>query len=608
MCGIIGIVRHEKNCVPDLIEGLKALEYRGYDSSGVAVVEAKSGLRRRRAKGKLVQLEQVLNLENIEGTTGIGHTRWATHGAPTETNAHPHVAGQVCVVHNGIIENYQELREGLLEKGHHFESETDTEVIAHLLDDYKQSGLSIAEAFQKTLAQLKGAYAVAVLLADSPDTLLCARQGSPLVIGRHTSDGYYIGSDALTLTGKTDEICYLENGDWAVLTPDGMQAYDEDNKPVERDFTKVTINPSVLTKGPYRHFMLKEIFEQPEAITRSLQHYIDFEFQQTRFKGLKMDTKDVSKITLVACGTSYYAAMVAKYWFESMVRIPVEVDIASEYRYRGAFQPKNGLSIFISQSGETADTLAALQHAKSAHQYTIALVNQETSTMAREADLALPLCAGTEIGVASTKAFTCQLAVLVMLSMHLAHSRGVLDDQAPLVSELLKLPALLQQALDLNDDIEALAKTLKDSTSTLYMGRGPLYPLALEGALKLKELSYIHAEGYAAGEMKHGPIALIDASLSTVFLLPNDPLFEKSFSNMQEILSREGRVIAVTDKAKKRELSKVVKELIIMPDSSSLIAPILYAIPMQLLSYHVAVHKGTDVDQPRNLAKSVTVE
>ena len=607
MCGIIGIVG--KDQVADrLVEGLRRMEYRGYDSAGVCTVQD-GQLIRRRAEGKLKNLEAVLAADPAPGTTGIAHTRWATHGAPTTSNAHPHATREVALVHNGIIENFKPLREALQARGRVFESETDTEVVAHLVSEQVEAGKSPQEAVKHVLPQLRGAFALAIAFREHPDMLIGARLGSPLVVGYGEGETY-LGSDALALAGLTQRIAYLDEGDWVVITRDGAQIFDAENNPAEREITISGATGAMIEKGNYRHFMLKEIHEQPIVVAQTLRSYIRGVEQTVALPQMDFDLSAVKRITIVACGTSFYAGLVAKYWFESFARVPVDIDVASEFRYRDPVFEDGGLALFISQSGETADTLAALRHAKKAGQKIAVVVNVPTSTMAREADLLLPTHAGPEIGVASTKAFSCQLAVLAALAAHLAVVKGKMsrEEEVQVVRHLIEAPAALNAALAYDDAIAAMAHLIAPARDVLYLGRGPDYPLAMEGALKLKEISYIHAEGYAAGEMKHGPIALIDENVPIIVIAPSGPLFEKTVSNMQESQARGGKIVLISDAEGLAEAGDGCLATIEMPKVHPLIAPLVYAVPVQLLAYHVAVAKGTDVDQPRNLAKSVTVE
>ena len=607
MCGIIGIVGKEE--VADrLVDGLRRMEYRGYDSAGVCTL-FNNQLVRRRAEGKLINLVKELAGNPAPGQVGIAHTRWATHGAPTTSNAHPHATGEVALVHNGIIENFRPLREELIARGRHFESETDTEVVAHLISEQVEAGKSPEEAVQAVLPRLRGAFALAIAFRQHPDMLIGARLGSPLVVGYGDGETY-LGSDALALAPLTQKISYLEEGDWVVLTRDGAAIHDAGNHAVIREVTTSGASAAAIEKGNYRHFMQKEIFEQPVVVAQTLRSYIRQLERQVALPQIDFDLSNINRVTIVACGTSYYAGMVAKYWFEQFARVPVDIDVASEFRYRDPVLEKGGLALFISQSGETADTLAALRHCKAEGQTIAVVVNVPTSSMAREADLLLPTHAGPEIGVASTKAFSCQLAVLAALATRLAVCRGRMDraEEAEVVDHLLQAPAAINAALAFDDAIASMAYLIAPARDVLYLGRGPDYPLALEGALKLKEISYIHAEGYASGEMKHGPIALIDESVPVIVLAPSGPLFEKTVSNMQEVRARGGKIVLVSDAEGIAEAGEGCLATIEMPRVHPLIAPLVYAIPVQLLAYHVAVAKGTDVDQPRNLAKSVTVE
>jgi glutamine---fructose-6-phosphate transaminase (isomerizing) len=607
MCGIIGIVG--KDPVADrLVDGLRRMEYRGYDSAGVCTVEG-GQLVRRRAQGKLANLVRELESNPAPGLIGIAHTRWATHGAPTTSNAHPHATQEVALVHNGIIENFKSLREELTARGRTFESETDTEVVAHLISEQVEAGKSPQDAVKAVLPQLRGAFALAIAFRSCPDMLIGARLGSPLVVGYGEGETY-LGSDALALAPLTQKIAYLDEGDWVIVTAHGAQIFDKDNAPVTREITTSGVSAAAIEKGNYRHYMQKEIFEQPTVVAQTLSSYIRPLEQAVVLPQMDFDLAGVKRITIVACGTSFYAGMVAKYWFEQFARVPVDLDVASEFRYRDPVLEDGGLALFISQSGETADTLAALRHSREQGQKIAVVVNVPTSSMAREADLLLPTHAGPEIGVASTKAFTCQLAVLAALAAHLAVAKGKMtrDDEREVVKHLTEAPAALNAALAHDEDIAAMAHLIAPARDVLYLGRGPDYPLALEGALKLKEISYIHAEGYASGEMKHGPIALIDEAVPVIVIAPSGPLFEKTVSNMQEVRARGGKVVLISDADGIAEAGEGCLATIEMPKVHPLIAPLVYAVPVQLLAYHVAVAKGTDVDQPRNLAKSVTVE
>ena len=607
MCGIIGIVSNEP-VVGRLVEGLRRMEYRGYDSAGVCTIDD-GRLVRRRAQGKLDNLVAELARNPAPGEIGIAHTRWATHGAPTENNAHPHATKHLALVHNGIIENFRELREELRADGRTLESDTDSEVVAHLISREYENGASPQEAVKAILPRLRGAFAIAIAFREFPDMLIGARRGSPLVVGYGEGE-MFLGSDALALAPLTQRISYLEEGDWLVIERGGAQIFDEANQPVEREIRSSGASAAAVEKGNYRHFMQKEIFEQPTVVAQTLASYVHQANNQVALPQFDFDLSRIRRVTIVACGTSYYAGLVAKYWFEHFARVPVDIDVASEFRYREPVLEDGGLSLFISQSGETADTLAALRHCKDNGQTIAAVVNVPTSTMAREADLLLPTHAGPEIGVASTKAFTCQLAVLAALAAHMAVKKGLMDraEEAEVVKHLLEAPASLNAALDHDDDIAAMAPLIAPARDVLYLGRGQDYPLALEGALKLKEISYIHAEGYAAGEMKHGPIALIDDEVPVIVIAPSGPLFEKTVSNMEEVRARGGKIVLISDAKGLAESGDGCLATIEMPQVHPLIAPLVYAIPVQLLAYHVACVKGTDVDQPRNLAKSVTVE
>ena len=607
MCGIVGILGAE-GVAEEVVDALKRLEYRGYDSAGVAsLVNGK--IERRRAEGKLAKLAAHLRADPLPGAVAIGHTRWATHGAPTTTNAHPHIYGDVAIVHNGIIENFQELRAELAAKGHQFESDTDTEIVAHLVHAAMADGKSPRAAAAATFKRLEGAFALALIFAGEPDLMIGARKGSPLAVGFGEGE-MYLGSDALALSPFTRRIAYLEEGDWVVLTRAGAEFFDEADKPVDRAITLSNVTAALIDKGNHRHFMAKEIYEQPDAVSHTLAAYISAQRDSITLHGLDIDLAAISKLTIVACGTAYYAGCVAKYWFEQLARLPVEVDIASEFRYREAAMPEGGMALFISQSGETADTLAALRYSREQKQHIASVVNVAESSIARESDLIFPTHAGPEIGVASTKAFTCQLSALAALAIAFARARGKIDaeKEAHLIRTLTELPRLINKALDQNRQFEQISHDLAKARDVLYLGRGANYPLALEGALKLKEISYIHAEGYAAGEMKHGPIALIDEEVPVVVIAPSDNLFDKTTSNMQEVAARGGRIILFSDAAGVNKVGHYADQCVTMPDIDPFISPIVYAVPVQLLAYHTAVFKGTDVDQPRNLAKSVTVE
>ncbi len=607
MCGIIGIV--SQTPVADrLVDGLRRMEYRGYDSAGVCTLDHGEMIRRR-AEGKLANLVRELSAHPAPGPVGIAHTRWATHGAPTASNAHPHATKEVALVHNGIIENYKPLREELLAEGRTLESETDSEVVAHLISREIEGGATPEEAVATVLPRLRGAFALAIAFRAHPGILIGARLGSPLVVGYGEGE-MFLGSDALALASLTQKVTYLEEGDWAVVTRDGVTIRDIDGEVAERAITTSGASAAAVEKGNYRHYMQKEIFEQPTVVAQTLGSYLRPAEGVVALPQFDFDLSSIRRVTIVACGTSFYAGMVAKYWFEQFARVPVDIDVASEFRYREPVLEDGGLALFISQSGETADTLAALRHCK-AHGQTIAVVvNVPTSSMAREADLLLPTHAGPEIGVASTKAFTCQLAVLAALAAHMAVRKGRMDrdEEAEVVKHLLEAPAALNAALDHDADIAAMAPLIAPARDVLYLGRGADYPLALEGALKLKEISYIHAEGYASGEMKHGPIALIDENVPVIVLAPSGPLFEKTVSNMEEVRARGGKVVLISDAEGLDQAGDGCLATIEMPRVHPLIAPLVYAVPVQLLAYHTACVKGTDVDQPRNLAKSVTVE
>jgi glucosamine--fructose-6-phosphate aminotransferase (isomerizing) len=607
MCGIIAILG-TKNAVPHLVEGLKRLEYRGYDSSGVATL-VEGQLERRRAEGKLLNLEKLLGTDPLQGIIGIGHTRWATHGKPSDRNAHPMMTDKVAVVHNGIIENFQELKKELQSKGHQFTSDTDTEVVACLLTEYLNLGFAPKEALQKAVGRMEGAYAIAAIIAGHEDMILCARKGSPLVVG-HGDGEMFIGSDAIALAPLTRKLTYLEEGDWGIINRKGAEIFDEEGRSVHRPITIVDISSAVAEKGNYDHFMLKEIFEQAEVLPRTLHNLVDPISKTIRLPNLAFQWKDVTRLTFVACGTSYHSAMVAKYWFEQIAKIPVDVDIASEFRYRSPVLSKNGVSLFISQSGETIDTLAALRYAKSNGQHILSIVNRPESTMARESDAILQTLVGPEIGVASTKAFTGQLVVLACLALAVAKARGTISsaEETDFITSLASLPNHIRLILKDADRYHEIAASLVNAKDVLYLGRGTAYPVALEGALKLKEISYIHAEGYASGEMKHGPIALIDKGTPVIMVAPSDALIEKSLSNLEEVVARGAHVILLSDDEGISKLRNNDVLKIRLPKVNEFLTPILYTIPVQLLAYYVAVLKGTDVDQPRNLAKSVTVE
>jgi glucosamine--fructose-6-phosphate aminotransferase (isomerizing) len=605
MCGIVGILgRHE--AAPILVEALKRLEYRGYDSAGIATLNA-GVLDRRRAVGKLINLQDLLVHEPLAGKSGIGHTRWATHGEPNVNNAHPHQTRRVAVVHNGIIENFRELREDLATKGIHHETDTDTETVALLAQSYLDQGLSPRDAAEQTIARLMGAYALCFLFEGEDDLMIAARKGSPLAIG-HGDGEMFVGSDAIALAPMTDKVTYLDEGDWAVITRTSLEIRDSEGRLANRDMRTIKIDTASVDKGGHKHFMAKEIAEQPSVLTNALGYYIQDGKIVLPDPGL--DFAQIDHLTMVACGTAFYACLVAKYWFEQIARLPVEIDVASEFRYREPPIPKGTAALFVSQSGETADTLAALRYCKGKVDKIVSVVNVPESSIARESDLPLPILAGIEIGVASTKAFTCQLTVLAILAIKAAQDRGHMnpDQVAEALEQVKSVPGLMSHALALGERTKAVSRKLAEARDILFLGRGPMYALAHEGALKLKEISYIHAEAYASGELKHGPIALVDKHVPVIVMAPRDALFEKTISNMQEVMARGGKVLLITDKQGAKEAGPGVWDTILMPEVAPFVAPILYAIPAQLLAYHTAVAKGTDVDQPRNLAKSVTVE
>ena len=607
MCGIIGVLG-KSEVSPTIIETLRRLEYRGYDSAGIATLDC-GAITSRRAVGKLSELEAVLATRPVNGTSGIGHTRWATHGAATEDNAHPHIAGPVAVVHNGIIENFRELRDELTAKGVNFASETDTEVVAQLCAYYIADGKSPQDAVATTLSRLTGAFALAFLFEGEDDLLIAARRGSPLAIG-HGDGEMFIGSDAMALAPVTNRITYLEEGDWAVLTRAGVDIFDALGNPADRPIRVVNVDQIMVDKGEHRHFMMKEIHEQPSVTAFALSHYLNSERTAINLPEGHIDFGQFDRIVLVACGTAHYACSVAKYWFEQIARIPVEIDVASEFRYREP--PMNGREcvMFISQSGETADTLAALRYVQGKAASIVAIVNVAESSISREADLSLPIMAGPEISVASTKAFTCQLTVLACLAILAGRQHGTIDEaeEKRLINALMSAPRLIGEAIKTSAELNVASRDMAKAQDILFLGRGPLFPLALEGALKLKELSYIHAEGFPSGELKHGPIALVDDSVPVVVFTPSGGLFEKTVSNMEEVMARGGKILLITDEEGAATASHGVWHTVIMPKVDPFIAPIVYAAPAQLLAYHTAVEKGTDVDQPRNLAKSVTVE
>ncbi|GLO78729.1 glutamine--fructose-6-phosphate transaminase (isomerizing) [Sulfitobacter pontiacus] len=606
MCGIVGILgQHE--VAPTLVEALKRLEYRGYDSAGIATIDA-GKLDRRRAVGKLVNLSDLLVHEPLAGKSGIGHTRWATHGAPSVTNAHPHQAGPVAVVHNGIIENFRELRAELSKDGVEFVTETDTETVVLLTQKYMAEGLGPVDAATKTIARLHGAFALAFLFDGEDDLMIGARKGAPLAVG-YGDNEMYLGSDAIALSPMTDRVTYLEEGDRAVLTRTSVKIYDANDAPVDRVIKKISLDTTRIDKAGHKHFMAKEIAEQPAVIGEALSRYLTAD-GEIMLPDPGLDFTKIDRITMVACGTAFYACLTAKYWFEQIARMPVEVDVASEFRYREPPISDRTMALFVSQSGETADTLAALRYCAGKADLITSVVNVTESSIARESNLALPIHAGVEVGVASTKAFTCQLTVLFLMVLKAAVDRGAItkEELADYVSGLRSMPSLINTALEQNAALRDEAYKLSSARDVLFLGRGAMFPLALEGALKLKEISYIHAEAYASGELKHGPIALIDENVPVVVMAPNDTLFDKTVSNMQEVMARKGKVILISDRAGLDEAAEGTWGQIEMPPVADALAPILYAIPAQLLAYHTAIAKGTDVDQPRNLAKSVTVE
>ena len=607
MCGILGYLGGNE-AVPVLMDGLRRLEYRGYDSAGVAVL-SRRGLVRRREAGKIANLEASLALESLEGHAGIGHTRWATHGAPTGRNAHPHVAGCVAVVHNGIIENYRALRDELRARGCRFDSDTDTEVVAHLFDELLKTGWSLDAAVVALMQRLEGMFALGFLVAGTGEVLVAARRGAPLAVGWGEGE-MYLASDAIALAGHTRKVTYLEEGDFAVIRRDGAQLHDARGHKVSRPVVDTELTGAAIGKGNYRHFMEKEIHEQPTAVGETLGRYLDPETGTIGLPGLDVDLGAVPRMTLIACGTAYYAALIGRYWLEGVARLPADADIASEFRYRRAPMAEGGLAVFVSQSGETADTLAALRYARGLGQTIVAITNTETSTVAREADFVLPTHAGPEVGVAATKTFTSQIAVLLSLAAATACARGELDDGSitRLADAMTTLPSTLARVLNMEDEFRRIAHDVAEARYVLYLGRGTSSVIAMEGALKLKEISYIHAEAYASGEMKHGPIALIDEHVPIIVVAPSDDLFEKTMSNVQEAKARGGRVILITDRQGSARAGSVAGRKVVLPVVDALVSPIVYAIPVQMIAYHAAVRKGTDVDQPRNLAKSVTVE
>jgi glucosamine--fructose-6-phosphate aminotransferase (isomerizing) len=605
MCGIVGVLGHHE-AAPILVEALKRLEYRGYDSAGIATVNA-GDLDRRRAVGKLVNLQDLLVHNPLAGKAGIGHTRWATHGQPNVNNAHPHKTQRVAVVHNGIIENFRELREELAAKGIGYETDTDTETVALITQSYLDDGLTPREAAEKAINRLEGAYALCFLFDGEDDLMVAARKGSPLALG-HGDGENFVGSDAIALAPMTDKITYLNEGDWAVITRTSIEIRDADGNIANREMRVINIDTASVDKGGHKHFMSKEIAEQPSVLANALGYYI--KEGKIELPGKGIDFASLDRLTMVACGTAFYACLTAKYWFEQIARMPVEIDVASEFRYREPPITKGTAALFVSQSGETADTLAALRYCDGKADKILSVVNVPESSIARESDLALPILAGTEISVASTKAFTCQLTVLAILAVKAAHDRGHLDaaQMADALEKIKAVPALMSQALALGERTNEVSQKLSEARDILFLGRGPMYALAHEGALKLKEVSYIHAEAYASGELKHGPIALVDKHVPVIVMAPRDALFDKTISNMQEVMARGGKVLLITDKKGAEQAGDGVWETILMPEVDPFVAPILYAIPAQLIAYHTAVAKGTDLDQPRNLAKSVTVE
>ena len=607
MCGIVGILgNHEAS--PILVDALKRLEYRGYDSSGIATIND-GVLERRREIGKLVNLADKLVHQPLKGKIGIGHTRWATHGSPTLANAHPQKTGKVAVVHNGIIENFKKLRDELISNGANFQSETDTETIAQLCMSFIDGGDDPKIAAKKTLARLEGAYALCFLFHGYDNLLIAARKGSPLAIG-HGNGEMFVGSDAIALAPMTNQVTYLEEGDWALITRESLEILDSNGTEIKRSKQTLDLNTQNIAKGNHKHFMAKEIAEQPSVLADAIQHNLNTSRDKLEISDLELDFKNINRITLVACGTAFLACNVAKYWFEKIARISIDLDVASEFRYREPPVEKNNLAIFVSQSGETADTLAALRYCNKNKMKTLGIVNVDESTIAREASMSMQIHAGPEIGVASTKAFSCQLSILYFLVIKAAKEKGIIDNnqEAELVKSILQLPSIIVDALSLESEIKLAAQELSKASNAIFLGRGAMYPLALEGALKLKEISYIHAEGYASGELKHGPIALVDENMPVIVLAPKDELFDKTVSNMHEVMARGGKVLLITDTEGASEAQEGTWKTIIMPKISNDLAPILYSIPAQLLAYHTAVSKGTDVDQPRNLAKSVTVE
>ncbi len=607
MCGIVGVIGRS-NAAECLLEGLRRLEYRGYDSAGIATL-ADGAIDRRRAPGKIINLARRVKADPLNGTLGIGHTRWATHGVPSESNAHPHANGRVAVVHNGIIENFQELRDELEGKGHAFYSDTDTEVVVHLISQYLSEGKSPECSVRAALGRLEGAFSLAILITDTPDKLFGARRGSPLAVGYGDGE-MYLGSDAMALAPMTQRITYLEEDDWAIVTRDGAEVRDSAGKTVDRPITQTALSGALIGKSEYPHYMLKEIYEQPQVLGDTLRALFNPAARSITLPPMPFDLKAVERITAVACGTAYYACLVAKYWIEMLAKVPVDADIGSEFRYRTPPMVPGGLGVFVSQSGETADTLAPLRYCKTQKQHILSIVNVPESSVARESDIVLPTLAGPEIGVASTKAFTTQLMALACFAINLAKARGAIgaDVEARLSTALVEVPSRVVDMLHMDEAIADIAADMVGARDILYLGRGLLYPIAMEGALKLKEISYIHAEGYAAGEMKHGPIALIDEGIPVVVIAPSDGLFEKTLSNVEQVVARGGRVVLISDEVGIKRAGKSAHHAICMPKLDPFVMPIIAAVPVQLLAYHIAVLKGTDVDQPRNLAKSVTVE
>ncbi|GBQ15007.1 glutamine--fructose-6-phosphate transaminase (isomerizing) [Swaminathania salitolerans] len=607
MCGICGVVGHQ-NATPLIVEALRRLEYRGYDSAGIASL-VDGQIARRRAAGKLDNLQAVLDVQPLSGTTAIGHTRWATHGLPNESNAHPHAAGRVAVVHNGIIENYEELRAEMIAAGRVFTSETDTEAVAQLADFYLDQGLTPREAASRTLARLQGAYALAIIFSDHEGLMIGARHGAPLAVGFGEGE-MFLGSDSLALAPLARRIAYLDDGDWCVLRPDGVEFFDASNQRVQRPIQTVALIAGTVGKDGYRHYMEKELHEHPVVIGQTLQRIIDPVTRAINLPEFPFDVADVPRAIVTACGSAFYAGLVARYWLEAEARLPVDIDVASELRYRDPPLVPGGLALMISQSGETADTLAALRALRQRGQHIVSILNVEASTMGRESDVVLGMVAGPEISVASTKAFTAQLSVLAVLTIAIGQARKTITEKraGDMLAALLDLPSRAAEVFSRLSDIQSMAASVAEARDVLYLGRGVCFPVALEGALKLKEISYIHAEAYAAGEMKHGPISLIDRDVPIVVIAPSTILFDKTLSNIQEAKARGGRIMAFTDEKGAQRLSGIAEHMVILPDVDPFVAPILYTIPVQILAYEVALRRGTDVDQPRNLAKSVTVE